>query len=56
MKQIGLLLREEKRWPRKLLMSKFGKSGKPDHPVSHFGLSSFGGFRAKPRKKLNLKI
>jgi hypothetical protein len=29
---------------------------KSDYPVYHSGTSDFGRFRAKPRKKLNLKI
>jgi hypothetical protein len=30
--------------------------GKLDYPVCYFGASSFGSFRVKPRKELDLKI
>jgi hypothetical protein len=37
-------------------MTKYGESEKLHCPVSYFGTSGFGGFRAKPKKELNLKI
>jgi hypothetical protein len=39
-----------------MLMTKVDKSYKLDYPISHFKLSDFNSFRAKPRMKLNLKI
>jgi hypothetical protein len=37
-------------------MTKFDKAKKMDHSVFYSGLSSFGNFRTKSRKELNLKI
>jgi hypothetical protein len=39
-----------------LLMAKFGKSEKPDCPISYFRPSGFGSFRVKLRNELKLKI